>query len=34
MKTHKGNNWYKEDLNNYTRDFLIEIIEGLNDKKS
>ena len=32
MKTHKGNNWYRQDLNNYTSEFLIEIIEGLKDE--
>jgi len=31
MKTKKGYNWYVVDLNNYTSEFLIEIIEDLYD---
>jgi len=29
MKTKNGTRWYVLDLNNYTREFLIEIIEDL-----
>lgn len=29
MKTRNGSNWYIQDLNNYTKEFLIEIIEDL-----
>jgi len=32
MKTRKGHNWYVADLNNYTREFLIEIIEDLSEE--
>ena len=31
MKTKNGHNWYVADLNNYTSEFLIEIIENLYD---
>ncbi len=29
MKTHNGHTWYKQDLDCYTREFLIEIVEDL-----